>query len=98
MNFEIFKYTPKPGGPSLGIKINAGPGDAYDRKARGQIAEQLKRQGVPLNPDLPIDEFPFNLDKHSRVEVEMDSTRPGLAVLRYYGKLVQPVADEDEEL
>jgi hypothetical protein len=98
MNFEIFKYTPKPGGPSIGVRINAGPGEAYDRKARALIAEQLKKHGVPLNPNVPIDEFPFNLEKHARVEVETDSVRIGCAVLRYYGKLAQPVVDEDEEL
>ncbi len=102
-HIETYRYPKdKPGGAVIGAKVDVtafkGPNEV-----RAAVTEALARIGVPfLATTLPAS-FPFNLQPKGRIEVETDSVRPALMVIRYYGPVnnpapqAKPYVDEDDD-
>lgn len=105
MTIEVKQYIKeRPGGALFALIIDTHKFDS-EQHVRAAISDALLKQGVPLLPNLK--NFPLNLGPKSRVEVETDSIKPGLMVVRYYGALNKPMPkpaakpytdDEDDEL
>lgn len=95
------KHYPKrgPGDPVLGILI-----DMHTVHKSAMVAA-LQRHGVVFDPSRETTDFPFNLSPGQRIEIECDTHKDGLAMLRYYGPLqtlkptpaAKPYVDEDDD-
>lgn len=101
MNFpqhEVIKTIDrKPGQPALKIHVDCSHVGEVRHKF---FTEILRRAGVPFDPSFADNLFPFNLRPGSKIEIEYDTHKPNLAVLRYFGPLAIPAStiDEDDEL